>query len=105
MSKRLKILAICGSPHKGNTYEILEVLKRSDPEIDFKTMMLSDLNLMDCVGCYSCINSGEENCPLKDDRDLIVNAGFSHGSMFLDAPFDLNWLAGHCQNIGDEEKK
>ncbi len=74
MSKRLKILAICGSPHKGNTYEILEVLKRSDPEIDFKTMMLSDLNLMDCVGCYSCINSGEENCPLKDDRDLIVNA-------------------------------
>ena len=67
-------MAICGSPHRGNTHEILEVLKQSNPEIDFEIFMLSELNLMDCVGCYSCINNGEENCPHEDDRDLIVNA-------------------------------
>jgi multimeric flavodoxin WrbA len=72
MEKRLKILAICGSPHKGNTYKILRMLKKSNPEIDFKILMLSELNLMDCLGCYSCINTGEENCPLKDDRDMII---------------------------------
>ena len=72
MDKKLKILAICGSPHKGNTYKILKGLKESNTEIDFKILMLSELNLKDCYGCYSCINTGEENCPLKDDRDLII---------------------------------
>lgn len=72
MDKKLKIVAICGSPHKGNTYNILKLLKQSNSEIDFKILMLSELNLMDCLGCYSCINIGEENCPLKDDRDMII---------------------------------
>ena len=74
MDKRPKILAICGSPHKGNTYNILQMLEQSNPDIDFRILMLSDLNLLDCVGCYSCVNTGEENCPLKDDRDLIIEA-------------------------------
>ena len=73
MDKKLKIVAICGSPHKGNTYRILRMLKQSNSEIDFKILMLSDLNLKDCLGCYTCINIGEENCPLKDDRDMIIN--------------------------------
>ncbi len=74
MNKRQKILAICGSPHRGNTYEILSMLKESNPDIDFRILMLSEFNLRDCVGCYSCVNSGEENCPLEDDRDLIIEA-------------------------------
>jgi multimeric flavodoxin WrbA len=72
MDKKLKIVAICGSPRKGNTYKILRMLKKSNSDIDFKILMLSKLNLEDCVGCYSCINIGEENCPLKDDRDMII---------------------------------
>ena len=74
MDKRLKILAICGSPHKGNTYNILRMLEECNPEIDFKILLLCDLNLLDCVGCYSCVNTGEENCPLKDDRDIVIEA-------------------------------
>ena len=74
MDERIKILAICGSPHKGNTYEILSMLERSNPEIDFKILMLAELDLKDCFGCYSCINNGEETCPLNDDRDLIIEA-------------------------------
>jgi len=72
MDKKIKILAICGSPRKGNTYDILKLLKESNPEIDFKILMLSELDLKDCYGCYTCINTGEENCPLKDDRDMII---------------------------------
>lgn len=74
MDKRIKILAICGSPKKGNTYEILRMLERSHPEIDFEILMLAELDLKDCFGCYSCINNGEETCPLNDDRDLIIEA-------------------------------
>ena len=73
MDRKIKIAAICGSPHRGNTYDILRMLKKSNSEIDFKILMLSELNLKDCLGCYSCINTGEEHCPLKDDRDMIIN--------------------------------
>ena len=72
MDKRIKIVAICGSPHRGNTYNILKMLEQSHPEIDFKILMLSELDLKDCIGCYSCINNGEESCPLQDDRDAII---------------------------------
>jgi len=72
MDNKIKIVAICGSPHKGNTYNILRMLKQSNAEIEFKILMLSELDLKDCFGCYSCINTGEDNCPLKDDRDMII---------------------------------
>ena len=74
MDKKIKIVAICGSPHKGNTYGILKMLEQGNPEVDFKILMLSELELKDCFGCYSCINNGEETCPLKDDRDQIIEA-------------------------------
>ena len=74
MVDKIKILAICGSPHKGNTYDVLRMLKERNPEIDFKILMLGEMDLKDCFGCYSCINNGEETCPLKDDRDVIIEA-------------------------------
>lgn len=72
MDKKIKVLAICGSPHKGNTFEILDKLRFSKPEVDFKIIKLAEQNLLDCVGCYSCVKNGEESCPLKDDRDKIL---------------------------------
>ena len=86
MNKRIKILAICGSPRKGNTYEILEVLAYSHPEIDFEILMLSEQHLKDCFGCYSCINNGEDSCPLKDDRNLIIEKMKSADGLVFASP-------------------
>ncbi len=72
MDERLKIVAICGSPHRGNTYEILGMLANAHPDVDYKILMLSELDLKDCFGCYSCIDNGEESCPHQDDRDVII---------------------------------
>jgi len=69
----MKILAICGSPRKGGTYKVLNSIKERYPDIDYEILMLKDMNLMDCCGCYACINRGPENCPLNDDRDLILD--------------------------------
>ena len=86
MNKRIKIIAICGSPRKGNTYEILEVLAYSHPEIDFEILMLSEQHLKDCFGCYSCINNGEDSCPLKDDRNLIIEKMKSADGLVFASP-------------------
>jgi multimeric flavodoxin WrbA len=68
----MKILAICGSPKKGNTYSALNDIKENYPDIDFKILMLKDINLKPCLGCYVCVKLGEDKCPLKDDREKIV---------------------------------
>ena len=68
----MKILAICGSPKNGNTYSVLNDIKEHHPDIDFKILMLKDVNLKACLGCYVCVKLGEENCPLKDDREKII---------------------------------
>ena len=68
----MKIIAICGSPRKGNTFSVLNSIKEEFPDIDYEILMLKDMNLKDCYGCYACINRGPEYCPLKDDRDVIL---------------------------------
>ncbi len=60
------------SPRKGDTYSILNSINENFPDIDYEILSLKDMNLKDCYGCYTCINRGSEKCPLKDDRDLIL---------------------------------
>ena len=74
MSEKSKIVAICGSPRRGNTYEILRMLQHSRPEVECNIRMLSEMHLEDCLGCYTCSNAGEQHCPLDDDRDRIIAA-------------------------------
>ena len=71
----MKIVAICGSPHKGSCYSMLSTLADNHPEIDYKLIMLGELDLKPCRGCYACIARGEEKCPLRDDRDLVQLTG------------------------------
>jgi len=68
----MKILAICGSKKKGNTYSVLNDIKDNYPDINFKILMLKDANFKPCLGCYACVKLGEDKCPLKDDREKIV---------------------------------
>jgi multimeric flavodoxin WrbA len=68
----VKILAVCGSPRRGNCYAALNSIRESHPDIDFRILMLGEVNLKMCRGCYMCFLQGEEKCPLKDDRDAIL---------------------------------
>jgi len=68
----MKILAICGSPRKGNTYSVLNSIVKNYPDIDFKILELSKIKFELCRGCYICVKRGEDKCPIKDDRDMII---------------------------------
>ncbi len=70
-----KVTIFIGSPGKGATYQAVEELVtnfKSHAEIDFEYVFLNDYNLGNCKGCKLCFNKGEEYCPLKDDRDLLL---------------------------------
>ena len=68
----MKILALSGSPRKQNTVSALAALQEQSPEIEIQILTLKDLDLKLCKGCYSCIRRVEQRCPLKDDRDLLL---------------------------------
>jgi multimeric flavodoxin WrbA len=70
----MKVLVIMGSPRKGNTYRaterIREIMQGQVP-VDWEYVMLKDVHLEDCKGCYQCFERGEEYCSLKDDASLL----------------------------------
>jgi multimeric flavodoxin WrbA len=69
------VTAFVGAGRKGYTYQAtreflgqLEALGGIETEL----VRLSDYHLEPCRGCKLCFEKGEEFCPLKDDRDLLL---------------------------------
>ncbi len=97
----MKILAICGSPHKGNCYSVLNSIKENYPNIDFKLLMLNEVNLENCRGCYVCFLKGEENCPLKDDRDMIIKEILDADGTVFASPVYTNHISALMKQFID----
>jgi multimeric flavodoxin WrbA len=71
----VKVTAFVGSARKKHTYRATErFLKRlqSLRNAEYEIVMLSEYNLQVCKGCCLCMDKGEELCPLKDDRDKLI---------------------------------
>ena len=39
-NQKMKVLAICGSPRRGNTYRSLKEMQNDHPDVDLKIIML-----------------------------------------------------------------
>ena len=89
----MRILQICGSPKRGNNYAMLNFMQEQFPDIDFKLLMLGELDLQQCKGCYVCIARGEEFCPLKDDRDMIIGEIEAADGIILATPVHVNHVS------------
>jgi len=90
MSERtVKVLAVIGSPRKGNTYEIVRRVEdkmKSLGPVEFEYVFLKDVNLGRCRGCQLCILRGEDACPLGDDRALLERKMREAGGLILASP-------------------
>ncbi len=71
-----KVLVLNGSPHKGGaTYNASRMFLdrlESYGDVEGEIVTLSDYRLGVCRGCKVCFDYGEERCPLKDDRDVLI---------------------------------
>jgi multimeric flavodoxin WrbA len=70
-----KIIAIIASPRKKETWAITHAfadqLNRRVPcEVEY--VFLKEMNVQPCRGCFVCLTKGDEFCPLKDDREMLV---------------------------------
>jgi multimeric flavodoxin WrbA len=70
-----KVIAFVGSAHKRNTYTAtVQFLKdlQALGDVEYEIVTLSDYQLGSCRGCRVCFEKGEKFCPLKDDRDVLM---------------------------------
>lgn len=71
----MKVTAFVASARKMHTYNaaksFLEKLQ-SYGNVECEIVRLIDYDLKPCRGCKLCCDKGEELCPLKDDRDKLI---------------------------------
>jgi multimeric flavodoxin WrbA len=70
-----KVTAFVGSAHKKNTHQaVVQFLNhlQAQGDVACEIVTLSDYRLGVCRGCCLCFDKGEEFCPLKDDRDVLL---------------------------------
>jgi multimeric flavodoxin WrbA len=70
-----KVTAFVGSARKGHTHDaVVQFLGnlQSMGDIEYEIVRMTDYRLQLCRGCQVCFAKGEERCPLKDDRDVLI---------------------------------
>lgn len=97
----MKILAICGSPRKGNTYSALNSIKEKYQDIGFKILQLSKINFELCRGCYICVKRGEDKCPIQDERDMIIKEMEDADGLILASPVYSHMVSATMKNFFD----
>ena len=94
----MKITAFIGSGRKKHTYFATEKFLKnlqSQGNVEYEIIQLGDYNLKICTGCSLCLNKGEELCPLKDDRDLLLEKIENSDGIIFATPnysFDVSGL-------------
>lgn len=70
----MNILAIMGSPHKGESLKATQRFEQKMKEfgdVEFDYLHLKDINLKPCRGCFVCFLKGKEYCTIEDDKEQI----------------------------------
>jgi multimeric flavodoxin WrbA len=85
----MKVTAFIGNAQKRHTYnasvQFLEKLQ-SFGNIETEIVQLNDYHLETCKGCRLCMDKGEELCPLKDDRDMLIEKIMSSDGVIFASP-------------------
>lgn len=85
----MKVTAFVGSARKKHTYNVCEKFLKglqSLGDIEYEIVQLIDYKLETCRGCKLCLDKGEELCPLKDDRDKLINKMINSDGIVFASP-------------------
>jgi len=84
-----RVTAFVGTPRKKSTYkavrQFLDNLK-SIGEVEGEIVALSDHRLGACGGCKLCFSKGEGFCPVKDDRDVLIEKMMASDGVVFASP-------------------
>lgn len=99
----MKITAIIGTGKYGNTYKTLKFIEeemiKEVPGLEFNYIILRDINLGFCKGCFKCIKAGEELCGIKDDKDEIKKMLEKSQGIIFATPVYANNISALMKNF------
>ena len=102
----MKVMAICGSPRKGNTEwmlgKVLESARAEGAETDL--VLLGDRDIRLCKGCMTCEvgSSGTPGtCVIKDDMEPILSDMLAADAFVFGSPVYFYMLSGLLKNFMD----
>lgn len=84
-----KVTAFVASARKKHTYKaVAQFLSslQSMGDIEVEIVRLSDYQIQICKGCQVCFEKGEEYCPLKDDRDVLIEKMMASDGVVFASP-------------------
>ena len=84
-----KVIAFVGSARKRLThYAVCRLLDnlQSLGEVETEVIALNSHRLGTCRGCKLCFEKGEESCPLKDDRDALIEKMMAADGVVIATP-------------------
>jgi multimeric flavodoxin WrbA len=89
-----RVTAFVATARKKSTYnavrQFLDNLK-SLGNVEYDIVVLNHLQLGICKGCKRCFSKGEEFCPLKGDRDVLIETMMaSDGVIFASPNYSFN---------------
>lgn len=99
-----KITAFIGSARKKATYQAIQEFEnnlKQYGEIEFEYVFLSEHRLGFCQGCCLCFDKGEELCPLKDDRDILLEKMEHSDGVIFAAPNYAFQISARMKNFLD----
>jgi multimeric flavodoxin WrbA len=99
-----KVTAIIGTQTRKATFRAVQEFEKDLKqygEIDFEYVFLSDYHLEFCRGCKLCFDRGEEHCPLKDDRDVILEKMEQSDGVIFATPNYAFQLSARMKNLFD----
>jgi len=99
-----KVAAFIGTQTKKATYQAVQEFEKNLKrygEIDFEYVFLSDYHLEFCRGCKVCFLKGEEHCPLKDDRDALLEKMEHSDGVILATPNYAFQVSARMKNLLD----
>lgn len=100
----MKCLVIHGSPRKGNTWDVLNLVKNEievNLDIDFEYVELRKENLPLCIGCFNCIYKGEDKCPHREVMEKIIKSIKEADALIITSPVYSMQISGLLKNFID----
>jgi len=84
-----RVTAFVGSARKKHTYDaarqFLDNLQAFG-DVEYEIIALSEYQIGTCRGCKLCFDKGEEFCPLKDDRDVLIEKMMTSDGVVFASP-------------------
>jgi multimeric flavodoxin WrbA len=101
----MKGLIINGSPRKGNTWWVAQMVKetmlKQNPDIIFEEIQLGKTNIPLCVSCKQCFLKGEKYCMTSETVGEITKKMEEVDFLILTSPVYALQVSAHVKNLFD----